>query len=791
MRSDYVKLLEQRALMESQLLEARDVAIKARFIPLIAKWFAGPHAGLEGGAEYQHTPHNTFVNHELRMISPGVDRSKYQRAVPNASDVDKSWGRDTEFDGVAYYNALAEKTIDTIMAADPDRTKSFSTWMCAIFLKDQLRLEDLPRATDALELFGDLVRRKRLPAEARDINRYPDVQSVQDAIKPYKEEAVAAQNAAYEATMLAQSTVWLNTDRIIMLTPKTQKAAEWFGRDTEWCTAWGGEFGRHPKRGSLWSSYDNSPLYIVRDKTNPEGRYQFHFATGQFMDIADRRIDPAKFLALYPEVNEGFDKVLASMPEPTIGNFQIAESKTRDGGLTLTLTQVATTSKTGFAGVQAMHAAKGQRIAGDRDGSSYRLTGIQFLTSHLEADPELMGQLITILNQYRFKGDCKSSSDLGIIYDVATRRYKPALKANSVLGRGAAKWKKFNLGDDLKYVLYDGDNRVVIVDIIKLAEWDQKDSNYAARLIHSSGKHGDEIFKMLKAISNRRGLMLALDTDFFGEMTLEQGREIGKLRPDWLSAWDRYRLTGDTPATRRRMVAMIEEVTGDTTKWVGDRLVLQQWDDLSEFIEDVGTDGAKRLSEYVEGERDYTVWDPYVDDSAKEEMLESLKPDVLAQLVDYFKNNSDYADFIEEEELDFSNPVRDIIACHEYEEDSGLEQAFKNSCASAEESGALASMTEALKDAAESEANIWFLRNGKLEQKFDWNAKIVLAVTCKDICEACHSPEALSDISYSGWPQQFLENEKAGPTGDNDYSGDGDDETRNAQFADNIYNVLQ
>jgi hypothetical protein len=578
------------------------------------------------------------------------------------------------------------------------------------------------------------------------------------------------------------------------LTPHTIEAAQWFGRDTEWCTAYGGKYSKYPTRNSQWYSYTSSPLYIIRDKTDPDRRFQFHFKTSQFCDIRDSRINTTAFIQQYPEVDQAFNKVIDEMAPPTHGDFQVIETKTSKT-LSLKLTKVNFDMVSGIRGMEAMYSMSGSTITGERDrqGGQYRLNGVRLQNDR--NDLATIKQIIDILNAFPFSGDTTSAVDMGIGYDQARRRYMEVGKMGSVMSQDTksttGQWKKFVMkNSDVRYVLYENDLEAVVINVVSLLDGDQPNRDWAARLDKVGVGYGDEIFKILKAISNRRGVMLSFDTDFFGQLSKDQGLEIAKMRPDWLSAWDWFRLKGDTPTTRRRLTSMIGEVLGDKTEWIGDRIVLQKWDTLEDFIEAQGDNDAEHLAKFCFGERGYDVYDPYVDEYGREEMLNSLPPEDLTRMVEYFKTHEDYVDFIKEEEIDFSNPVKDILQCHDHDQHRDLEQAFRNAVSSGTESGTVAAMMNALKSCAEGESNIFFLKNGKLEGDFSWDSKIVLAVTCKDMCEKAKNPEMLSDASDDGWPEIFLDDGgKVGPRGNGDYD-ECDDESRNDAFVNNIDDFL-
>ena len=85
-----------------------------------------------------------------------------------------------------------------------------------------------------------------------------------------------------ESQLIYQDANWL------IVTPRTEKAAQFWGRGTEWCTAWGDPRGLHPKRSCQFDEYNaDGPLVVIINKQDPQERYQWHDASYQYMDRDD------------------------------------------------------------------------------------------------------------------------------------------------------------------------------------------------------------------------------------------------------------------------------------------------------------------------------------------------------------------------------------------------------------------------------------------------------------------------------------------------------------------------
>lgn len=90
-------------------------------------------------------------------------------------------------------------------------------------------------------------------------------------------------------------------DKIAILNPNTRAAACELGRGTEWCTA------ATQSDNAFWQYAPDGPLYVI--VTDKHGKYQFHFDSGQFMDVHDvplRDEAKAELVQEYPQLAKVF-----------------------------------------------------------------------------------------------------------------------------------------------------------------------------------------------------------------------------------------------------------------------------------------------------------------------------------------------------------------------------------------------------------------------------------------------------------------------------------------------------
>lgn len=170
--------------------------------------------------------------------------------------------------------------------------------------KLDLFFEDLYKTTEDLTKFDRFKNR----LGERDINKY-SIDSLFDAVKDFsleKTKATSDEKKEASKTFIFPGSELVYDGPNWAITKVTDKgalgkeAACFFGgynQETRWCTSAPGLqwFERYIKDGPLYQVFNKSSK--ATEKTGlPSERYQFHFPSGQFMDINDRQIQLVDFL---------------------------------------------------------------------------------------------------------------------------------------------------------------------------------------------------------------------------------------------------------------------------------------------------------------------------------------------------------------------------------------------------------------------------------------------------------------------------------------------------------------
>ena len=162
------------------------------------------------------------------------------------------------------------------------------------------RWEDIEsRLLPALAKFDVLKKKPNLspPLPTKDLNQIKSLSQLEDITEKYQEAELASKSEKASSEEQAfydskQATLLYNDSQIKVVIPHTKVASQYFGRKTRWCTA--------AKTNNMFEQYNQKgPLYIVLIKSLNE-RYQFHWASDQFMNEGDQSMNPEKLADQYP-----------------------------------------------------------------------------------------------------------------------------------------------------------------------------------------------------------------------------------------------------------------------------------------------------------------------------------------------------------------------------------------------------------------------------------------------------------------------------------------------------------
>jgi len=150
---------------------------------------------------------------------------------------------------------VPEETFNMFVKADPSREKyKYLQWMLKQYLFNPERSQHI---IDVTVLFDDQVKKGKISGEESDIYRY----TLEEADKLASEKSELKTHGEEEREIKAEESERIKeTDRYLIVRPKTHKASCFYGANTKWCTS--------AKTSDYWYKYwkEGNNIYIVIDK---------------------------------------------------------------------------------------------------------------------------------------------------------------------------------------------------------------------------------------------------------------------------------------------------------------------------------------------------------------------------------------------------------------------------------------------------------------------------------------------------------------------------------------------
>ena len=193
----------------------------------------------------------------------------------------------------------------------------------------------------SLDTFSLLKKSNVLNESKRDINKYPDYQTLSEVVLPYtmsddgssdnvhtldpkelncikNHQLFVEKDKGYDLTTGRAELVFENKDWVIVVTHDKEANVE-FGKHTTWCTAgtrYGSMFDSYHGRGELFVLVKKGHGSKKAIKNDPNARLQFHFEDQQYMNAPDRPIDINDFFYTNKDIKDYFKKYITKTVLP-------------------------------------------------------------------------------------------------------------------------------------------------------------------------------------------------------------------------------------------------------------------------------------------------------------------------------------------------------------------------------------------------------------------------------------------------------------------------------------------
>jgi len=177
---------------------------------------------------------------------------------------------------------ISKEIFDRFVKKDPSKNKKYIDWMCKQYVLNPDKEGHIPDVTIEFNRLAD----KNLIKD-KDINRY-DLGQAEEAIGRFGQEEREKDVAKGKEKDVE---IILDTDKVLIVSPRTKEASCKYGKGTKWCTA-------ASKSTNYFDSYDERGVklyYIIDKKTG--GKYAIAMLFSgerEVYDAKDKRIPYSK-----------------------------------------------------------------------------------------------------------------------------------------------------------------------------------------------------------------------------------------------------------------------------------------------------------------------------------------------------------------------------------------------------------------------------------------------------------------------------------------------------------------
>lgn len=218
-----------------------------------------------------------------------------------------------------------EEIINVLKNADPSRNQQYLQWIVNRYIAGEFRLEDVNRIKVDLTSFE----RHKRNLEKKDINQYKTLGDLYAATDPLddadrgeqapisnKQAKKSAYNAKREELISSgQAEIIHKGEEGMLVNPKTEDAAKFFGQGTRWCTA--------AEENNMFDYYHaEGPIYTWLGSDGFKA--QFHLESGQWMNARDEALNDEEMQKLLsiPAIKKLYDDgVIKSEEKLTSDDF--------------------------------------------------------------------------------------------------------------------------------------------------------------------------------------------------------------------------------------------------------------------------------------------------------------------------------------------------------------------------------------------------------------------------------------------------------------------------------------
>lgn len=203
-----------------------------------------------------------------------------------------------------FYQTIDKEIFYKIISLDPTSNVKngmiinlgkYSKWLLNAYRSNKIKDEDFYKITECLDKFDKNKKLNLISKDKKDINSYSsfgELLEINNKIMGNGKPTCSGSNIIVDRYHIINNNAKIEyeDDNWLIVTPRNFDGAEFYSKNSNWCT----------KNKHTFDSYNSSgDLNIIINKNNIKIRYQLHRGTKSFADINDKPITYSSFMNKY------------------------------------------------------------------------------------------------------------------------------------------------------------------------------------------------------------------------------------------------------------------------------------------------------------------------------------------------------------------------------------------------------------------------------------------------------------------------------------------------------------
>ena len=243
------------------------------------------------------------INEALIQLHKQFDKNPKLTGLVLKEDISAVRQRYPEIDDSTFYKLIS---FDPTYNPNRDSVGNYGKWILDRYKKGQITEQDFGHLNDVLTRFNT---EKKFLLN-KDINLFKSVQSLDDYLNnsdnyseiSHRQFVKKNQDDRRNVNLEEEASMVFEGDGYEIWVPHSYAASCKLGQNARWCTA----STESDYYYNYYKDRKGGEYYILINQNDEDDKYQFHFETGQFMDIYNTAINVPQFFEEHKKIKNFF-----------------------------------------------------------------------------------------------------------------------------------------------------------------------------------------------------------------------------------------------------------------------------------------------------------------------------------------------------------------------------------------------------------------------------------------------------------------------------------------------------